>query len=301
MDTAARPDTPRPAPHPLVSVAELERELRGDRPPRLLDVRWRLDRPDGRPAHRAGHLPGAVYVDLDSELARHGQAPTEGRHPLPTTDELQRSARGWGLREGEPVVVYDDLGGQSAARAWWSLRAAGVADVRLLDGGLTAWTSAGRPLETGDVQPAPGDVVLGSGQLPTIDADDAAVFPSHGVLVDSRAGERYRGEVEPVDPRAGHVPGAVSVPTAGNLDAAGLFLEPAALRARYEEAGVASGTPVAVYCGSGVTAAHAAVALTVAGFDPVLFPGSWSAWSSDPGRPVATGAEPGRPADRGSR
>ncbi|MBF4580134.1 sulfurtransferase [Frigoribacterium sp. VKM Ac-2530] len=281
------------APHPLVSVAELERSLRGDRPPRLLDVRWRLDRPDGRPAHREGHLPGAVYVDLGSELAAHGLAATDGRHPVPTPDELEQSAQGWGLREGEPVVVYDDLGGQSAARAWWLLRAAGLADVRLLDGGLAAWTAAGLPVETGDVRPEPGDVVLGSGRLPTVDADGAAAFPTHGTLVDSRAAERYRGEVEPVDPRAGHVPGAVSVPTAGNLDASGLFLDADALRARYEEAGVRPGEPVAVYCGSGVTAAHAAVALTVAGYDPVLFPGSWSAWSSDPDRPVATGAEPG--------
>ena len=220
MDTADTADRTS-APHPLVSVTELERSLRGDRPPRLLDVRWRLDRPDGRPAHREGHLPGAVYVDLGSELAGHGLAATEGRHPLPTADELQQSARGWGLREGEPVVVYDDLGGQSAARAWWLLRAAGLADVRLLDGGLGAWTAAGLPVETGDVRPEPGDVVLGSGQLPTVDAEGAAAFPAHGTLVDSRAGERYRGEVEPVDPRAGHVPGAVSVPTAGNLDAVG--------------------------------------------------------------------------------
>ena len=298
MDTADTADTGTAAtrtsaPHPLVSVVELERSLRGGRPPHLLDVRWRLDRPDGRPAHRAGHLPGAVYVDLSSELAGHGLAATEGRHPLPGTDELQRSARGWGLREDEPVVVYDDLGGQSAARAWWLLRAAGIVDVRLLDGGLAAWTAAGLPLEAGDVRPEPGDVVLDSGRLPTIDADEAADFPSRGTLVDSRAGERYRGEVEPVDPRAGHVPGAVSVPTSGNLDGSGLFLGAEALRARYEEAGVRPGEPVAVYCGSGVTAAHAAVALTVAGFDPVLFPGSWSAWSSDPGRPVATGAEPG--------
>jgi len=296
MDTADTRDTADvrdAAPRPLVSVVELERSLRGGRPPRLLDVRWRLDRPDGRPAHREGHLPGAVYVDLGSELAGHGLAATEGRHPLPETDELQRSARGWGLREGEPVVVYDDLGGQSAARAWWLLRAAGLVDVRLLDGGLAAWTAAGLPLESGDVRPEPGDVVLDSGRLPTIDAGEAADFPSRGTLVDSRAGERYRGEVEPVDPRAGHVPGAVSVPTSGNLDASGLFLGAEALRARYVEAGVRPGEPVAVYCGSGVTAAHAAVALTVAGFDPVLFPGSWSAWSSDPGRPVATGAEPG--------
>lgn len=254
---------------------------------RILDVRWRLDRPAGRPEYLEGHLPGAVYVDLDTELAAHGR-PEDGRHPLPTVEALQASARRWGLRAGDTVVVYDDLKNLSAARAWWLLRYAGVADVRLLDGSLRAWTAAGLPLETGDVQPEPGDIDLTYGALPTIDIDGAAAFPEGGVLLDARAGERYRGEAEPVDPRAGHIPGARNAPTTGNVGPDGRFLDPAALRARFAEVGVVDGVPVAAYCGSGVTAAHEAVALTLAGFAPALYPGSWSQWSNQP-RPVATG------------
>jgi thiosulfate/3-mercaptopyruvate sulfurtransferase len=278
--------------HPLVTVTELASTLERGGVVRLLDVRWRLDRPDGRPAHREGHLPGAVYVDLDTELARRGD-PLEGRHPLPRRSDLQAAARRWGLDDGDAVVVYDDLGGQSAARAWWLLRASGLADVRLLDGGLAAWREAGLPLDEGDVVARPGDVTLGDDPWPVIDADEAADWPRTGVLVDSRAAERYRGEVEPVDPRAGHVPGAVNLPTGGNLDDSGRFVDAARLRARFEEAGVGPSTPVAVYCGSGITAAHNALAATIAGFEPVLFAGSWSAWSNDPARPVATGGRPG--------
>ena len=278
--------------HPLVTVTELASTLERGGVVRLLDVRWRLDRPDGRPAHREGHLPGAVYVDLDAELARHGD-PIDGRHPLPDRADLQAAARRWGVDDGDAVVVYDDLGGQSAARAWWLLRASGLADVRLLDGGLSAWREAGLPLEQGDVVARPGGVTLGDDPWPVIDADEAAAWPRTGVLVDSRAAERYRGDVEPVDPRAGHVPGAVNLPTAGNLDQSGRFVDAARLRARFEEAGVGPSTPVAVYCGSGITAAHNALAATIAGFEPVLFAGSWSAWSNDPTRPLATGDGPG--------
>jgi thiosulfate/3-mercaptopyruvate sulfurtransferase len=278
--------------HPLVTVTELASTLQRGGVVRLLDVRWRLDRPDGRPAHREGHLPGAVYVDLDTELARHGD-PVEGRHPLPDRADLQAAARRWGIDDGDAVVVYDDLGGQSAARAWWLLRASGLADVRLLDGGLSAWREAGLPLEQGDVVARPGGVTLGDDPWPVIDADEAAAWPRTGVLVDSRAAERYRGDVEPVDSRAGHVPGAVNLPTGGNLDDSGRFVDAASLRARFEEVGVGPSTPVAVYCGSGITAAHNALAATIAGFEPVLFAGSWSAWSNDPARPLATGDRPG--------
>lgn len=278
--------------HPLVTVTELASTLEHGGVVRLLDVRWRLDRPDGRPAHREGHLPGAVYVDLDTELARHGD-PLEGRHPLPDRADLQAAARRWGVDEGDAVVVYDDLGGQSAARAWWLLRASGLADVRVLDGGLAAWREAGLPLEQGDVVVDPGGVTLGGDPWPVIDADEAAAWPHTGVLVDSRAAERYRGDVEPVDPRAGHVPGAVNLPTGGNLDDSGRFVDAARLRARFEEAGVGPSTPLAVYCGSGITAAHNALAATIAGFEPVIFAGSWSAWSNDPARPAATGDQPG--------
>ncbi|GAA2752075.1 sulfurtransferase [Amnibacterium kyonggiense] len=271
----------------LVDASEVQ-ALLGDPRLVLLDVRWRLDVPDGRPAYREGHLPSGVYVDLERELAGPASA-AGGRHPLPDPAALQAAARRWGVRSDSVVVAYDDLGGMSAARAWWLLRDAGV-DVRVLDGGLAAWRRAGLPLETGDATPEPGDVLLHPGALPVIDADAAAAF--RGTLLDARAGERYRGEVEPVDPRAGHIPGAVSAPTAGNLDADGRFLPPEALRERFHSLGVDLDGPVAAYCGSGITASHELLALAVAGVDGALYPGSWSAWSSDPGRPAATGPLP---------
>ncbi|WP_019136517.1 sulfurtransferase [Cellulomonas massiliensis] len=277
----------------LVDVATLRAQL--DETPsavRVLDVRWSLAAPDGRPAFRAAHVPGAVFVDLERELARHGDA-TEGRHPLPDVADLQAAARGWGLRAGQPVVVLDEGPGLAAARAWWLLRWAGVEDVRLLDGGLAAWTAAGYPVTGGDGErPPAGDVVLAGGGLPTLDADDAAALAARGLLLDARAAERYRGEHEPVDPRAGHVPGAVSAPTTDNLGPDGRFLPTDQLARRFASLGARAGEPVGVYCGSGVTAAHEALALTVAGLEPVLYPGSWSQWSNLPGRPVATGARP---------
>lgn len=258
----------------------------------VLDVRWRLDQPDGRADHGAGHIPGAVYVDLDTELAEHG-APMDGRHPLPSTERLQVAARRWGVSTGDAVVVADDLNGMAAARAWWLLRAAGVTDVRILDGGLRAWRDAGLPIEEGAVEPEAGDVVLGpfgpgAGALVAIDIDAAAAFPETGLLIDARAGERYRGEVEPMDPRAGHIPGAVNRPTGANLTQGGGFKPAAELRAEFEALGVRDGVPVAVYCGSGVTAAHEIAALAIAGFDAALYPGSWSQWSNHPDRAVAT-------------
>ena len=275
----------------LIQAEELAAELAASTRPRLLDVRWTLGGPPGRPLHNAGHIPGAVYVDLDTELAGHG-LPTDGRHPLPAIDDLQRAARSWGLNRGDRVVVYDDLSAMSAARAWWLLRHAGVDDVRVLDGGLAAWTGAGFPLETGDVVPEPGDIELAYGHLPALSADEAAAVARHGVLLDARAGERYRGEVEPIDPRAGHIPGAVSAPTTENLGADGRFLPPALLAARFTALGVTADAPVGAYCGSGVTAAHEVLALELAGFQGAVYPGSWSAWSNDPHRPVATGADP---------
>lgn len=271
----------------LVTANDLAAELRGPNPPRVLDVRWRLDRPDGRDEYLAGHLPGAVYVDLDTELASHGE-PTDGRHPLPSEAEFQAAARSWGINDGDRVVVYDNLKSLSAARAWWLLRYAGIADVRLLDGSLRAWTDAGHALETGQVVAEPGSVEVHFGALPTIDIDGAAAAPASGILLDARAGERYRGETEPVDPRAGHIPGATSAPTTDNVDESGRFLSAEQLRARYENLGITAETPLAVYCGSGVTAAHEIVALTLAGFDAALYPGSWSQWSNHANRPVET-------------
>ncbi len=276
----------------LVDAKRLHDELLSATPPLLLDVRWALGDPHGHDHYRAGHLPGAVYVDLDTELAAApgGRA---GRHPLPSVAALERSAQGWGLTAGRPVVVYDDNGGQSAARAWWLLRWAGVDDVRILDGALGAWREAGFEIETGETVPVPGDVVLTAGHLPLLDADGAARVARVGVLLDARAPERYRGEVEPVDPRAGHIPGAVSAATGDNLDGTGRFLSPDRLRARFVALGADGSEPVGVYCGSGVTAAHQIAALAVAGIEAALFAGSWSAWSSDPDRPVATGTGTG--------
>lgn len=259
---------------------------------RILDVRWRLDRPDGRPEYLAGHLPGAVYVDLDTQLAEKGE-PGEGRHPLPRLEQFEADAQSWGIDHSDLVVVYDDQGNLSAARAWWLLRHAGVEGARMLDGGLNAWLASGRSLETGEVKVPQGDVSLDYGHLPVVSMDEAAAFPLDGVLLDARAPERYRGDAEPVDPRAGHIPGARNTPAAGNIDPSGRFLAEAELRARFEATGVTDGSRVATYCGSGVTAAHNVAALMLAGFDPALYPGSWSQWSQHPDRPAATGDDPG--------
>jgi thiosulfate/3-mercaptopyruvate sulfurtransferase len=269
----------------LTSVAE----LRADPPDVLLDVRWALGDPHGREHHRAGHVPGAVFVDLDAELSAP-PAPAAGRHPLPSLQSLQSAARRWGVSAGSRVVAYDAGTGAAAARAWWVLRWAGIAEVTILDGGLPAWSAAGGELETGEVVPAPGDVHLTGGGMPVLDIDQAAALPgAGGVLLDARAGERYRGEVEPVDPRAGHVPGAVSAPTTETLDADGSFRTAAVLTGHFDRLGVRPGRAVGVYCGSGVFAAHEVAALAVAGIDAALWPGSWSQWSNDPDRPVATG------------
>ncbi|MGR2752750.1 sulfurtransferase [Agromyces arachidis] len=277
----------------LIDAGELAARLDDPRTV-VLDVRWTLAEPDGRDAYREGHVPGAVYVDLDTELADH-DAVGEGRHPLPSEEAFTAAMRRWGLRDGDLAVVVDDAGGMSAARAWWLLRHAGWADVRLLDGGLGAWRDAGLPLESGDVVREPGDATARFGAMPVVDLDEADALASaeSGVLLDARAAERYRGEVEPIDPRAGHIPGAVSSPTAGNLAADGRFRHADELRERFASVGADRRHPVAVYCGSGVNAAHAVAALGIAGIEAALYPGSYSQWSRRPERPVATGPEPG--------
>ncbi|MDM7832110.1 sulfurtransferase [Cellulomonas edaphi] len=271
----------------LVDAVSLAAELSGDEPPVLLDVRWALGRSDGHEQYLAAHLPGAVFVDLDAELAAPPSA-AEGRHPLPDVADLEAAARRWGVREDQPVVAYDASGGTSAARAWWLLRWAGHRQVRLLDGGIDAWTAAGLTLEAGEVAAEPGDLVVRPGGMPTIDADAAAAWD--GALLDARAAERFAGEVEPVDPRAGHIPGAVSAPTTANLASDSTFLDADALRDRFRALGAAAGAPVAVYCGSGVTAAHEVAALAASGIEAALYPGSWSQWSNDASRPVVTGS-----------
>lgn len=273
----------------LITAGELADELSSANPPVLLDVRWALGDPHGHEHFTAGHVPGAVYVDLDAELADDPSAEA-GRHPLPHPADLQTAARRWGVRRGCAVVVYDDSGNLAAARAWWLLRWGGVSDVRLLDGGLNAWRERGGRIETGSTaDTSNGDVVIEPGHLPVLDIDGAAAFPERGLLLDARAGERYRGESEPIDPRAGHIPGAVSAPTGDNLTPDSHFAPCTDLAERFRGLGAAPGRPVAVYCGSGVTAAHQIAALAITGVEATLYPGSWSQWSADPNRPAKTG------------
>lgn len=276
----------------LMDVSALNARMASGQRTVLLDVRWALGDPEGRGHYLREHIPGAVYVDLPTELAEPAE-PARGRHPLPPAPKLQEAARRWGVCEGDTVVAYDDAGNTSAARLWWMLRNAGFSAVYLLDGGLPAWRRAGLPLRGGLEPAAPGDVTLTDAGMPVIDAGKAAEWAAHGVLLDARAGERYRGEIEPVDPRAGHIPGAVSAPTTGNLDDDGRFLPAEELRLRFARLGVDATTPTAVYCGSGVTAAHEIAALEIAGISAALFPGSFSEWSNDASRPVATGEQPG--------
>ncbi len=220
----------------LVDVDELQALRRSGAPLRLLDVRWRLGGPDGHEQFLSGHIPGAVFVDLDRELAGE-PSPRAGRHPLPSVDGLQAAARRWGLRRGETVVAYDDSGSMSAARAWWLLRWGGVESAFLLDGGLGAWRAAGGQLATGAELAEPGDVELSPGHMPTLMIDAVAEVPKSGLLLDARAAERFRGDAEPVDPKAGHIPGAVSAPTMENLTADGRFRPDRELEDRFARLG----------------------------------------------------------------
>lgn len=272
----------------LVDPHHLAAELASDTPPTLLDVRWRLGGPPGRADYVAGHLPGAVYLDLDAELC--GAPGAGGRHPLPDPAALQRALRAAGVRTDRPVVTYDGGDGLAAARAWWTLRWAGHRQVRVLEGGYRAWSAAGLPVTTETAAPPEGDFTVRPGGMPTLDAEAAAARAVDGVLLDVRAAPRYRGETEPVDPVAGHIPGAVNLPATEYVGEDGRLAPPDALRARFAEAGVRPGVPVGAYCGSGVTAAQAVLALNVAGYpDAALYVGSWSDWITDPRRPVATG------------
>jgi thiosulfate/3-mercaptopyruvate sulfurtransferase len=270
---------------PLITVAELQERLDEVH---VLDARWQLGRDDGREQYLAGHIPGAVFVDVEHELSRHGE-PREGRHPLPDDAALAAAARRWGIRAGVPVVVYDDHRMLSASRAWWALRRAGLTDVRVLDGGWPAWRAAGGETATGDVQVAAGDVVLSApGDAGVIDTADAAAWPQTGVLLDARAAERYRGETEPVDPVAGHIPGARNLPIGRVLTDDGRFRSASEIAVAFDVAGADGSMPIAAYCGSGITAAQLALAGAIAGREVTVYPGSWSAWSNTPGLPIAT-------------
>lgn len=292
-------------PAPLMDATALRALLarddprrRGPRRPAVLDVRWRLGDAHGSAAYAAGHVPGAAYVDLPTDLA----GPTDpdgrgGRHPLPDPGRLGEAMRRVGVDDDRPVVVYDDWGGRAAARAWWLLRWCGHRDVRVLDGGWSAWTAAGGEVERTATAERPsrrGSFSARPGAMPVVDAAAVAALAAGAgegatVLVDARDAPRYRGDHEPVDVVAGHMPGAVNVPTGANLDDHGRFCSAERLRATYARVGAADDVDVVAYCGSGITACHAVLALEVAGVPAALYAGSWSDWVSDPDRPVARG------------
>jgi thiosulfate/3-mercaptopyruvate sulfurtransferase len=285
--------------NPLITVDELARLLAGAEMS-LLDVRWRLGGPPGIDLYLAGHIPGAVLADLDRDLAAPpGRRGLGGRHPMPAAADFEAAMRRAGVRDDRPVVVYDDADSTAAARAWWLLRYFGHPSVRVLDGGYRAWTAAGRRVESGPGAPgapaaslAAGNFTARPGHMKLLDAEAAGTLARTGLLLDARAGERYRGETEQVDPVAGHIPGAISAPTAENVKPDGTFRSAADLAARFAALGAADGAAVGAYCGSGVTAAHEVLALSLAGIPAGLYVGSWSEWITDPARPVATGPAP---------
>lgn len=274
---------------PLIDAAELYASLQRPDGPALLDARWTLSGPPGLEGYRRGHIPGAVFVDLDAELS----APPGpgGRHPLPDADAFTADMRAAGVSGDRAVVVYDEANSMAAARAWWVLRYFGHPQVSVLDGGITAWTEAGYELEAAAPRPQAGDFSAVPGGMPLLDAEGAAALARTGVLLDARAPERFAGDEEPVDPVGGHIPHARNRPTADNVGADGRFLEIAALRDAFVAAGAGDGVGLGAYCGSGVSAAHEVLALELAGYRAALYPGSWSEWVTDRNRPVARGPE----------
>lgn len=260
---------------------------------RLVDVRWYLGEPGrGRAEYLEAHIPGSAYMDIDEDLA----APRgPGRHPLPSPEAFAEAAGRAGIGPGAYVVAYDSNGGSYAVRLWWLLRYFGHPRAALLDGGWPAWRDGGYPTLSGAETIAPARFTPRPHPEMAIDAMavDALRRDPRALLLDARATERYEGRTEPIDARAGHIPGAISAPYAANLRPDGRMKSPEDLRAHYAALGAGDAERVACYCGSGVTAAHDVFAMHLAGFpDALIYEGSWSDWSADPQRPIATGPEP---------
>ena len=294
---------------PLVAPAQLAAWIEEGRPDlRIVDVRWYLGQPrgTGRAAFEGGHIPGAIHVDLDTELVA---ATGPGRHPLPEPSTFATMLAGHGVGDGDLVVAYDDVGGWVAARLWWMLDDLGFgADSRggvaVLDGGIQAWVTDGHALSTDRHSPAPAKLHLRSAWKRTVDRVGLTAKLGRVVLLDARAGPRYRGEIEPIDPVPGHIPTAINAPVDGNLGPDGRFLDPSRLADRFThlrgqaaengfDDAAAPASPTVISCGSGVSACHNALAMRIAGLpSPILYPGSYSDWSTA-GGPVATGPEPG--------
>ncbi len=275
----------------FATAEELARALPGSSPPTVLAIR-NVDAAVLAGFAQSDRIAGAVDVSMPGEMAGSGGG-IAGSRPLPAITDLQRDARRWGIRQGAAIVVYDHDRCLTAARAWWVLRWAGIADVRLLDGGFAAWQAAGLPIAHAAPTPTPGDVTLSAGHMRVLDADSAAAFPRTGLLLDTRVRVNYiGGAVPPGQPRRGHIPGSISAPAHDALMEAGTFADAATLRHLYGALGADSGRPVGVTCGAGVSAAHTVAALASIGIDAAMFPGSWSAWSADPARPVVIGALP---------
>lgn len=275
----------------LVSAAVLAKRI--DHPSlRVVDVRWVLGEPGrGRQAYDAGHIPGAVFLDVDEDLVA---AAGPGRHPLPAPEAFRARLETVGIGSEHSVVAYDDVGGWVAARLWWMLDDLGHPDIAVLDGGYPAWVEAGLPTTTDVPAFKPSRLSLADRWSKVIDLEGLTDRLGHVVLLDARAAPRYRGETEPIDAVAGHIPTASSAPTAGNLGPDGRVLAPSELRARFEMLGAdGSGPQVVTSCGSGIAACFNSLAMRVAGLpDPLLYPGSYSDWTQR-NMPVATGPKPG--------
>lgn len=283
----------------LIEADELADVLTGEQRPLVIDVRWTLGGPDRYPDYLQGHIPGAVWVDLESDLTdpEHAEPGPGGRHPLPDPAAFQAAMRRLGMDDDTDVVIYDDANALAASRLWWLLCDGGKRGVRVLNGGHVAWVAGGHRTEAGPVaEPDPGGVELHPGQLPQVHGSELAEMISSGsapVIIDVRGAERYTGESEPIDPVAGHIPGAINIESMITVEEDGRFRSAAAIAEAYADVADGSPRPPIAYCGSGITAAHTALARAVAELpQTTIYPGSWSDWITDPQRPVATGDRP---------